>query len=166
MINETFKAANLPFEIVDGFVGTFSVEIPWSALLSESTVVEVQGLEVTLKPKVAHDTCMLRLLLVNVICIYYNQAYHFCTLAVMLDSRWGSMTKSSMQLAEECLKEEDRTKRVQPASQFEGLEKFAQAIDIVLTRVKVDFTDIIIRLEQMQPGSSSKATALEARIRK
>jgi hypothetical protein len=78
---------------------------------------------------------------------------------------WGSMTKSSMQLAEECLKEEERNKRTQ-TSQFDGLEKFAQAIDIVLTRIKVDFTDIIIRLEQVRDDSKTRAVALEVRIKK
>ncbi|OQV11992.1 Autophagy-related protein 2-like protein B [Hypsibius exemplaris] len=141
LINDTFEAANLPFEIVDGFIGKVSVEIPWSALLSESTHVEIQGLEVTLKPKQVAEK------------------------SVMLSSMWGSMTKSSMQLAEECLKEEERTKRSQP-SQFEGLEKFAQAIDIVLTRIKVDFTDIIIRLEQVRDDSKTRAVALEVRIKK
>ena len=72
------------------------------------------------------------------------------------------MTKSSMQLAEEFLKEEERNK----PSPFEGLEKFAQAIDIVLTRIKVDFTDIIIRLEQVRDDSKTKHVALEVRIAK
>ena len=57
LINESFEAANLPFEIVDGFIGRVSVEIPWSALLSESTHVEIQGLEVTLKPKQVAEKC-------------------------------------------------------------------------------------------------------------
>ncbi|XP_055335170.1 autophagy-related protein 2 homolog B-like isoform X2 [Paramacrobiotus metropolitanus] len=140
LINESFESVNLPFEIVDGYIGCVSVDIPWSALLSDNTRVEIKGLEITLRPKRVFEK------------------------SVMLDSMWGSMTKSSMQLAEECLREDERARKAQ-ANQLEGLEKFAQAIDIVLTRIKVNFSDIVVRLEQEQDGFKTRAIALEVRIK-
>lgn len=41
----------MPFEVVDGFVKTITVSIPWSSLITEDAAVEVHGLELTLQPK-------------------------------------------------------------------------------------------------------------------
>ena len=46
---------NVPIEIVDGFIGSISVTIPWSALLSDNTVMEINNLELTIQPKQRND---------------------------------------------------------------------------------------------------------------
>lgn len=46
----------------------------------------------------------------------------------MLESMWSSMS-SSMQLAEECLKNEKKEGKEDETSTFEGIEHFAQTID-------------------------------------
>ena len=38
-------------EVVDGFIGSISVSIPWSALVNDNTVIEVHNLELTIQSK-------------------------------------------------------------------------------------------------------------------
>ncbi|XP_023213740.1 autophagy-related protein 2 homolog B-like [Centruroides sculpturatus] len=116
--------------------------IPWSSLLSESSLVEVQGLMMTIQPKQRSQD------------------------ASMFDSTWGSMT-TSMQLAEECLRQEvfEVEKDVESVQPLEGLELFAQTIETVLCRIKVRFIDTVIRMEYI-PKESKSGVALEIRVKK
>ena len=54
-LNDALNNFNVPVEIVDGFVGKISVTIPWSALVSDSTLVEIHNLELTIQPKQRTD---------------------------------------------------------------------------------------------------------------
>ena len=37
--------------MVEGFIGSITLEIPWKALIVENTLVEIHGLEVTFQPR-------------------------------------------------------------------------------------------------------------------
>ena len=50
-VNTALDGAGLPFEVVDGFVNTITVSIPWSSLITDDTTVEIHGLELTVQPK-------------------------------------------------------------------------------------------------------------------
>ncbi|XP_021929227.1 autophagy-related protein 2 homolog B-like isoform X2 [Zootermopsis nevadensis] len=140
-LNELGEQQNLPIEFVDGYISHMLVSIPWSSLLSDSSFVEVKGLVLTIQPKQRAD----------------------CG-ASMFESMWNSMT-SSMQLAEECLKQGSSDGRDSEQCQpLEGLELFAQAIDSILSRVKVKFADTVIRLEHV-PKDSNSGVAVEFRIK-
>ena len=52
--------AGIPLEIIDGFIGSISVSVPWTALLSESCCLDIQGLEVTIMPRQRVDTGTLK----------------------------------------------------------------------------------------------------------
>ncbi|KAL0869015.1 hypothetical protein ABMA27_007335, partial [Loxostege sticticalis] len=78
----------------------------------------------------------------------------------MLESMWSSMS-SSMQLAAECLREEDGPQETNPV---EGIEMFAHTIDSILSRVKVKFVNTKIRLEHV-PKSGDRGIALEIHIK-
>ena len=85
---------------------------------------------------------------------------------------WESMINSinmttSMQLAEECLKQNEGDLSSDDFSQnsFEGLELFAQTLDTVLARIKVRFIDTVIRLEYV-PTSSLSGVGTEIHIKK
>lgn len=94
---------HLPLEFVDGFISEMSVSIPWSALLSEASYVEVKGLRLTIQPRQRTESG-----------------------TSMFESMWSSMT-SSMQMAQECLQQDaNNAGNSQP---LEGVELFAQAID-------------------------------------
>ncbi|KOC64737.1 Autophagy-related protein 2 like protein B [Habropoda laboriosa] len=133
-LNEMGKQQHLPLEFVDGFVAEMSVSIPWSALLSEASYVEVTSLRLTVQPRQRAESG-----------------------TSMFESMWSSMT-SSMQLAQECLQED--ANNVGNSQPLEGVELFAQTIDSILCRVKVRFIDTVIRLEHV-PLDSSTGVAIE-----
>ena len=54
-LNEALGNLNVPIEIVDGFIGKITVSIPWSALISDSTVMQIHNLELTIQPKQRTD---------------------------------------------------------------------------------------------------------------
>lgn len=144
-LNEALENYNVPIEIVDGFVGSITVTIPWSALINDNTIVEIKNLELTIQPKQRPEAAGV-------------------VPGMMLDSMFSSMT-TSMQLAQECLKQaqtegEQLTESTQP---LEGLELYAQTIEAVLTRIKVTFIDTIIRLEHL-PKEAKTGAALEIHI--
>ena len=43
--------AGIPLEIIDGFITSIAVAVPWKALLSDSCEIEIQGLKLTFGPK-------------------------------------------------------------------------------------------------------------------
>lgn len=59
-LNEALETFSVPVRIEDGFIGSITVTIPWSSLISDNMVVEVSGLEVTLTPKQRLDNSMLQ----------------------------------------------------------------------------------------------------------
>lgn len=50
-VNEFLESLGAPLEIVDGFVSSISVTIPWQALLTDHCTLEVLGLQITCRPK-------------------------------------------------------------------------------------------------------------------
>ncbi|KAM8940476.1 autophagy-related protein 2 homolog A isoform 2-T2 [Pelodytes ibericus] len=139
-VNDLLDSAGAPLEIIDGFIGSISVTIPWSALVTENCTVEVSELQVTCRPK-------------------YRNA------SADTDSHsWSSCMTTSMQLAQECLKEQAEEPS-EPSQPIEGLEMFAQTLETVLRRIKVTFLDTIIRIENT-PADSATGTALEIHIKR
>uniref|UniRef100_A0A8C1GK90 Autophagy related 2A n=1 Tax=Cyprinus carpio TaxID=7962 RepID=A0A8C1GK90_CYPCA len=116
-VNELLDSLGAPLEIVEGFVNSIAVTIPWAALVTEHCTLEVTGLQITCRPK-------------------YRTSEFW----------WSSCMTSSMQLAQECLKDPPEASEEPPAP-LEGLEMFAQTIETVLRRIKVTFLDTIVRVE-------------------
>ncbi|XP_065067241.1 autophagy-related protein 2 homolog B-like [Rhopilema esculentum] len=134
-LNEVLESVGIPLEIIDGFISSISVAVPWTSLLSESCHIDLNGLELTLAPKQRFDP--------------FNHGN-------MFDSTmsWSSMNMTtSMQLAQQCLKQDATAgeEQAESAQMFEGLEAFAQTIESVLSRIKLSFTNTIIRLENILP---------------
>ncbi|XP_059908269.1 autophagy-related protein 2 homolog B [Gadus macrocephalus] len=139
-LNELLETADAPVEVIEGFIQTISLTVPWAALLQENCALEVRGLEMVFRPRPRMGTGL-------------EPMY------------WSSFMTSSMQLAKECLSQrltDDIGESFQP---FEGLEKFAETIETVLRRVKVTFLDTILRIEHV-PDNSKTGIALEIRINK
>ncbi|XP_048370192.1 autophagy-related protein 2 homolog A [Sphaerodactylus townsendi] len=139
-VNEFLESIGAPLEIVDGFIDSIAVTIPWSALVTENCTVEVSGLQITCRPK-------------------YRSA------APGSESQnWASCMTTSMQLAQECLKEqaEEPSDTPQP---LEGLEMFAQTIETVLRRIEVTFLDTVVRIEHML-SKEQGSVALEVHIKR
>uniref|UniRef100_A0A4W4G9J3 Autophagy related 2A n=1 Tax=Electrophorus electricus TaxID=8005 RepID=A0A4W4G9J3_ELEEL len=131
-VNELLESLGAPLEIVEGFVRSIAVTIPWAALVTDHCTLEVTGLQITCRPK-------------------YRTS-------------WSSCMTSSMQLAQECLKDPPEASEEPPAP-LEGLEMFAQTIETVLRRIKVTFLDTIVRIEH-QPFDAETGVALEMQIKR
>ncbi|XP_029466870.1 autophagy-related protein 2 homolog A [Rhinatrema bivittatum] len=140
-VNEQLDAVNVPLEIVDGFIGSISVTIPWSALVTDNCAVEITGLQVTCRPK------------------------YRGTVQSAESQSWSSCMTTSMQLAQECLKEQPEGPEEEPPQPLEGLEMFAQTIETVLRRIRVTFLDTIIRVEHT-PDGCQNGVALEVHIKR
>uniref|UniRef100_A0A667YMS7 Autophagy related 2B n=1 Tax=Myripristis murdjan TaxID=586833 RepID=A0A667YMS7_9TELE len=139
-LNELLETADAPFEVIEGFIQTISLTVPWAALLQENCALEIKGLEMVFRPRPRVASGM-------------EPMY------------WSSFMTSSMQLAKECLSQrltDDMGESFQP---FEGLEKFAETIETVLRRVRVTFLDTVLRIEHI-PENSKTGIALEVRISK
>ncbi|XP_041093961.1 autophagy-related protein 2 homolog A [Polyodon spathula] len=138
-VNELLQSMGAPLELVDGFVGSISVSIPWAALVTENCTVEVSGLQLTCQPK--NRT---------------TQGW---------DSQgWSSCMVSSMQLAQECLKE-PLEEPEEPPDPLEGLEMFAQTIETVLRRIRLRFVDTVVRVERPATGGQ-EGVAVEVHIKR
>uniref|UniRef100_A0A1A8BFY2 Autophagy related 2A n=1 Tax=Nothobranchius kadleci TaxID=1051664 RepID=A0A1A8BFY2_NOTKA len=138
-VNELLESLGAPLEIVDGFVESIKVTIPWQALLSDHCTLEVSGLQITCQPK-------------------------YRTNGGWDSQGWSSSMTSSMQLAKECLKDPPEASEEPPAP-LEGLEMFAQTIETVLRRIKVTFLDTIVRIEH-HPPELRTGVALEVHIKR
>ncbi|XP_068444905.1 autophagy-related protein 2 homolog A isoform X2 [Clinocottus analis] len=138
-VNELLETLGAPLEIVDGFVGSIAVTIPWQALLTDHCTLEVSGLQITCRPK-------------------------YRTSGGWDSQGWSSSMTSSMQLAQECLKDPPEASEEPPAP-LEGLETFAQTIETVLRRIKVTFIDTIVRIEH-QTLDLETGVALEVHIKR
>ncbi|XP_048883412.1 autophagy-related protein 2 homolog A isoform X3 [Brienomyrus brachyistius] len=138
-VNELLQSVGAPLEIVEGFLSSIAVTIPWAALVTDHCTLVVTGLQLTCRPK-------------------------YRTSGVWDSQGWSSCMTSSMQLAQECLKDPPEASEEPPAP-LEGLEMFAQTIETVLRRIKVTFVDTIVRIEH-QPLDLNTGVALEVHIKR
>lgn len=110
-MNELCESQGWDIEVTAGHIGQIDLNIPWNALMSEDSSIEVTDLYFELRPKSRPKDG-----------------------ASMIESMWSSMS-SSMQLAKDCFEHEgsgvggggSTTGAQNPA--MEGLERFAQIID-------------------------------------
>ncbi|KAL7978365.1 hypothetical protein Chor_014904 [Crotalus horridus] len=140
-VNEFLQSVGAPLEVLDGFIDSIAVTIPWSALVTENCTVEVSGLQITCRPK-------------------YRQGP-----AGPEGQSWASSMTTSMQLAQECLKEQTEEPS-DPTQPLEGLEMFAQTIETVLRRIEVTFVDTVIRVEHTPRSGEAPSVALEIHIKR
>ncbi|XP_025831922.1 autophagy-related protein 2 homolog B isoform X2 [Agrilus planipennis] len=136
-LNELGEKQNWPLEFVDGYLDELFVSVPWASLLKDPSFIEVRGLKLTLQPKQRNESA-----------------------TSMFESMWSSMT-NSMQLAEECFKQENVN--LSDSQPLEVIERFAQTIDSILSRVRVKFIDTVIQIEHV-PKESQTGVALQINI--
>lgn len=135
-VNEVLESMESPLELVEGFVGSIEVAVPWAALLTDHCTVRVAGLQLTLQPRQSpgEGTGQGK---ASGLCL--GPGSHLCvprdllvlppTGPVAADSQsWASCMTSSLQLAQECLRDglPEPSEAPQP---LEGLEMFAQTIE-------------------------------------
>ncbi|KAB1251445.1 Autophagy-related protein 2-like protein A [Camelus dromedarius] len=139
-VNEVLESMESPLELVEGFVGSIEVAVPWAALLTDHCTVHVSGLQLTLQPRQGPGP------------------------GAADSQSWASCMTTSMQLAQECLRD-GLPEPSEPPQPLEGLEMFAQTIETVLRRIKVTFLDTVVRVEH-SPGDGKHGVAVEVHVQR
>ncbi|CAG7725322.1 unnamed protein product, partial [Allacma fusca] len=142
-LNQMAEEQNIPVEFLEVRLGTVSVQVPWKNIMQESCQIEVSNLFIAIQPKQRVDNG--------------NS---------MLNSMFTSMA-SSMQLAEEFFKtvETEEETSYQGNQSMSGLEAVAKTIEAVLSRIKVNFQDSIIRVERARRSGAGVGVAVEMHIK-
>ncbi|XP_017011683.2 autophagy-related protein 2 homolog A [Drosophila takahashii] len=131
--NDLFEDQGWAFEVVSGHIGRLTVVVPWNALMTNDSSLEIHNLTITLRP-----------------------VTRFQSGTTMLESMWSSVS-SSMQMAEECMKQvDDDVPFLNHNNALIGLEKFAETIDNVLNRIKAKLTNTTLNIEYLLPRSDRK----------
>nr|XP_035119123.1 autophagy-related protein 2 homolog A isoform X3 [Callithrix jacchus] len=139
-VNEVLESMESPLELVEGFVGSIEVAVPWAALLTDHCTVRVSGLQLTLQPRRGPAP------------------------GAADSQSWASCMTTSLQLAQECLRD-GLPEPSEPPQPLEGLEMFAQTIETVLRRIKVTFLDTVVRVEH-SAGDAERGVAVEVRVQR
>ncbi|XP_059257936.1 autophagy-related protein 2 homolog A isoform X1 [Mustela nigripes] len=139
-VNEVLESIESPLELVEGFVGSIEVAVPWAALLTDHCTVHVSGLQLTLQPRQGPGP------------------------GAADSQSWASCMTTSLQLAQECLRD-GLPEPSEPPQPLEGLEMFAQTIETVLRRIKVTFLDTVVRVEH-SPGDGEHGVAVEVHVQR
>ena len=155
-INSMLEDTEAPIEFVDGFIQELAVTVPWSNLLKDNCFFQIRGLTVTAQVKKRAHPSQLSA------SIFHSMCESF----------------SSKDVAEDCLREQNQDDDSQEqyhkselpkasslASEESalGVEVLAQAIDSILMRVQVSFSDTTFRLEYV-PTVAPRGLALEIKI--
>ncbi|XP_008578194.1 PREDICTED: autophagy-related protein 2 homolog A isoform X1 [Galeopterus variegatus] len=139
-VNEVLESIESPLVLVEGFVGSIEVAVPWAALLTDHCTVHVSGLQLTLQPRQGPGP------------------------GAADSQSWASCMTTSLQLAQECLRD-GLPEPSEPPQPLEGLEMFAQTIETVLRRIKVTFLDTVVRVEH-SPGDGEHGVAVEVHVQR
>ncbi|CAO2584424.1 Autophagy-related protein 2 homolog A [Lemmus lemmus] len=139
-VNEVLRSMESPLELVEGFVSSIEVAVPWAALLTDHCTVCVSGLQLILQPRQGPGP------------------------GAADSQTWASCMTTSLQLAQECLRE-GLPEPSEPPQPLEGLEMFAQTIETVLRRIKVTFLDTVVRVEH-SVGDVDRGVAVEVRVQR
>ncbi|XP_029422190.1 autophagy-related protein 2 homolog A isoform X2 [Nannospalax galili] len=139
-VNEVLRSMESPLELVEGFVSSIEVAVPWAALLTDHCTVRVSGLQLTLQPCQGPGP------------------------GAADSQTWASCMTTSLQLAQECLRD-GLPEPSEPPQPLEGLEMFAQTIETVLRRIKVTFLDTVVRVEH-STGDEERGVAVEVHVQR
>ncbi|KRX96179.1 Autophagy-related protein 2 -like protein A [Trichinella pseudospiralis] len=144
-INETLLERNIPVHLFDGFVKEITINVPWTTLLEDCCLVEIDGLEVTLRGQP----------------IPCNNGINS-----VLESLMMSVT-SSLELARSFVVEHNGKCSFDPENDdklpFDVISPLVKLIDTFLSRMRFVITNVVCRLEHYY---EDRWVALEARVGK
>uniref|UniRef100_A0A1A9W3L6 Autophagy-related protein 2 n=1 Tax=Glossina brevipalpis TaxID=37001 RepID=A0A1A9W3L6_9MUSC len=122
-LNELLETQGWPFEFTSGYIGRLTVSVPWNTLMTSDSSIEADNVTLCFRPvKRTHDGTS------------------------MLESMWSSVS-SSLQLAEECMRQNEDEFDCSIPNSIIGLEKFAETIDNVLNRIRANVSNMTIIIE-------------------
>ncbi|XP_037892435.1 autophagy-related protein 2 homolog B [Glossina fuscipes] len=124
-LNELLETQGWPFEFTSGYIGRLTVSVPWNTLMTSDSSIEADNVTLCFRPVKRSKT-------------------HDGT--SMLESMWSSVS-SSLQLAEECMRQNEDDFDCSIPNSIIGLEKFAETIDNVLNRITANISNITVIIE-------------------
>ncbi|RUS74059.1 hypothetical protein EGW08_018186 [Elysia chlorotica] len=133
-INERLEVVNVPFVLVDGYVDVLHLRIPWADISTESIVVEVDGLMLTLKLK-------------------EEEIDDGMDMKSMLESMTASMVEEMMKADIAAADIQKISEVGKESSPFESIELMSEFIQSITSRIQVNLTNVIIKTEKC-PGVS------------
>ncbi|ESO00349.1 hypothetical protein HELRODRAFT_192597, partial [Helobdella robusta] len=140
-INDILTKNGLPIEVVECYVGCISVSIPWRSIFSESSIVEVENVEVTIRHAGRVES-------------EHN----------LIDSMLFTSMSTSMKLAEECLKKDTASgNKLNQNNPFEGVQDLACTVETIFSKVKANMKNTTIYYEHTDEERNIMVT-LELRI--
>uniref|UniRef100_A0A1A9ZHI9 Autophagy-related protein 2 n=1 Tax=Glossina pallidipes TaxID=7398 RepID=A0A1A9ZHI9_GLOPL len=123
--NKQEQSLGWPFEFTSGYIGRLTVSVPWNTLMTSDSSIEADNVTLCFRPVKRSKT-------------------HDGT--SMLESMWSSVS-SSLQLAEECMRQNEDDFDSSIPNSIIGLEKFAETIDNVLNRITANISNITVIIE-------------------
>ncbi|XP_050544499.1 autophagy-related protein 2 homolog B [Daktulosphaira vitifoliae] len=139
-LNDVGEENLLPFEFVESSVDKISLSVPWRNMLTDSSIIHIEGLSLTVRPNVKETEGIP---------------------SSMLESVWSSMSNSVYSSPDSDY--EDTFENTPESEQVSGLEVFTQAIESILNRIKVKFSNTVIKLEY-NPAFSKLGIGLQLHI--
>ncbi|GFO26021.1 autophagy-related protein 2 homolog b-like [Plakobranchus ocellatus] len=131
-INERLDVVNVPFVLVDGYVDVLHLRIPWADISTESIIVEVDGLMLTLKLK-------------------EEEIDDGMDMKSMLESMTASMVEEMMKADVAAADIQKISEVGKEASPFESIELMSEFIQSITSRIQVSLSNVVIKTEK-SPG--------------
>ncbi|GMT07007.1 hypothetical protein PENTCL1PPCAC_29181, partial [Pristionchus entomophagus] len=146
-INETLASLNLPLRLVDGFIGSIRIKVPWASLMADASEVDLADVQLTFRGLEAFKLDDKDLV------------------SSMLGSVVESLV-SSMDLAQSFCKEEKDEGQWSEGSDEDSVHALSKVVDAVVSRFCCNIDDLILRVESDAAPNCDMATAVEFKITK
>ncbi|GMR62154.1 hypothetical protein PMAYCL1PPCAC_32349 [Pristionchus mayeri] len=145
-INETMATLNLPLRLVDGFIGSIRIKVPWASLMADASEVDLSDVQLTFRGMESFKLDDKDLV------------------SSMLGSVVESLV-SSIDLAQSFCKEE-KDEGQWDGNDEDSVHALSKVVDAVVSRFCCNIDDLILRVEADTPANCDMATAVEFKITK
>ena len=176
-INSMLEDTEAPIEFVDGFIQELAVTVPWSNLLKDNCFFQIRGLTVTAQVKKRAHPSQLSASIFHSMCESFsskdvaedclreqNRLYTNLEVVLLIAKLTFSFPyRGQHQSNKSELPTATTSSSLASEESALGVEVLAQAIDSILMRVQVSFSDTTFRLEYV-PTVAPRGLALEIKI--
>ncbi|GMT35409.1 hypothetical protein PFISCL1PPCAC_26706 [Pristionchus fissidentatus] len=145
-INELMATLNLPLRLVDGFIGSIRIRVPWSSLMADASEVELSDVQLTFRAM---------------------ESFKLDDKDIV-SSMLGSVVESlvsSIDLAQSFCKEEKDEGQLSENDE-ESVHALSKVVDAVVSRFCCAIDDLILRVESDAAPNCDMSTAVEFKITK
>ncbi|CAB3410304.1 unnamed protein product [Caenorhabditis bovis] len=146
-VNELLESVNCPLRLLDGYIGTIVIDVPWTNLMGAGSSMNIVDLQLTFKA-------------VDLIKVDERDL-----VASMVESVMNSIV-SSGDVARNIFEEAKHDPAADQLDGEESLDSFTKIIDAIYARFRVEIDKVTIRIENPPVNGSNLYTAIELRGKK